>query len=338
MAKIKWGIIGLGWFGEYHGDALAGLPNAEVYALCTRTESRLKELGAKFGAKKLYTDYNEMLADPELDVVSVTTMWDQHAEPTLAAIKAGQTRLPRESRWPPPWRTAGRSSTRRRRPTSTSWSATSSASTRATGPRKREIAAGKIGKIVSIYARRNVPVSIGAAVLPKIGPIIGDGVHDTDIMLWYTGARIETAYAQTLNVHGHKYPDLGWTTYRFDSGAIGVCENVWCMPDNKGYFPDERMEIIGTEGGIYLQETYPSLQVVDTKGSYTPDPTYWPEIRPGVRGGALAEELNYFLNCVINGTPPSVITPEESMAAVVACLAAEKSAATGQVVKVAEML
>ncbi len=157
-------------------------------------------------------------------------------------------------------------------------------------------------------------------------------------MLWYTGAKIETAYAQTLNVNGHKYPDLGWTTYRFDSGAIGVCENVWCMPDNKGYFPDERMEIIGTEGGIYLQETYPSLQVVDTKSSYTPDPTYWPEIRPGVRGGALAEELNYFLNCVINQTPPTVIKPEESMAAVVACLAAEKSAATGQVVKVAEML
>ena len=68
---------------------------------------------------------------------------------------------------------------------------------------KREIEAGKIGKIVSIYARRNVPVSIGAAVLPKIGPIIGDGVHDTDIMLWYTGAEIVSAYAQSLNVHGH---------------------------------------------------------------------------------------------------------------------------------------
>ena len=54
------------------------------------TESRLQELGAKFGAKKLYTDYNEMLADPELDVVSITTMWDQHTEPTLAALKAGK--------------------------------------------------------------------------------------------------------------------------------------------------------------------------------------------------------------------------------------------------------
>jgi UDP-N-acetylglucosamine 3-dehydrogenase len=74
MAKVKWAIIGPGWFGDYHGDGRAGLPDAEIYALCTRTESRLKELGQKFGARRLYTDYNEMPADPELDVFSVTTL------------------------------------------------------------------------------------------------------------------------------------------------------------------------------------------------------------------------------------------------------------------------
>jgi UDP-N-acetylglucosamine 3-dehydrogenase len=203
---------------------------------------------------------------------------------------------------------------------------------------KREIEAGKIGNIVSMYARRNVPVSVGNSVLEKIGPIIGDGVHDTDIMLWYSGAKITTAYAQSLDVNHHKYPDIGWTMYRFDNGAIGVLENVWCMPDHKGYFPDERMEIIGSKGGVYLQETYPALSVVTTEGSYTPDPTYWPEIRPGVRGGALAEELGYFLKCVQDGTPPAVITPQESMDAVVACLAAERSAATGQIVCLEDML
>lgn len=97
------------------------------------------------------------------------------------------------------------------------------------------------------------------------------------------------------------------------------------------------MEIIGTEGGVYLQETYPSLSVVTKEGAYTPDPTYWPEIRPGVRGGALAEELYYFLNCIVENRPPTMITPEESMAAVVACLAAERSAATGQIVRVQDM-
>ena len=93
MSKVKYGIIGLGWFGEYHGDALAGLPNVELYALCTRTESRLKELGEKFGVKHLYTDYNEMLANPELEAVSVTTMWDQHREPAVAALEAQQGKL-----------------------------------------------------------------------------------------------------------------------------------------------------------------------------------------------------------------------------------------------------
>ena len=90
MTKVKWGIIGLGWFGEWHGAALAGLANVELYALCTRTESRLEDLGERFGVNHLYTDYNEMLADPRLEAVSITTMWDQHASPALAAIKAGK--------------------------------------------------------------------------------------------------------------------------------------------------------------------------------------------------------------------------------------------------------
>ncbi len=335
MKKIKYGIIGLGWFGEFHAEALASLPNIELHSLCTRTESRLQQMGEKFSVTNLYTDYDKMLADPELEAVSITTMWDQHTEPTLPALRAGKHVFLEK----PMASTVGDCR-------AIVDAATSSDSLFMVGhivrfnPRyaavKREIESGKIGKIVSIYARRNVPVSIGTAVLPKIGPIIGDGVHDTDIMLWYTGANIESAYAQTLNVHGHTYPDIGWTMYRFDSGAIGVCENIWCMPDHKGYFPDERMEIIGTEGGVYLQETYPSLQVVGIDGSYTPDPTYWPEIRPGVRGGALAEELGYFLNCIVDGTPPTIITPEESLVAVQACLAAEHSADTGAPVQVAD--
>ena len=333
MTKVKWGIIGLGWFGEWHGAALAGLANVELYALCTRTESRLKDLGERFGVNHLYTDYNEMLADPRLEAVSITTMWDQHAAPALAAIKAGKhvfLEKPMAStvadcraivgaakdadkyfmvghivRFQPRYAAA-----------------------------KREIEAGNIGDVISIYARRNVPVSVGTSVLPKIGPIIGDGIHDTDIMLWYTGARIESAYAQSLNVHGHKYPDVGWTMYRFDSGAIGVCENIWCMPDNRGFFPDERMEVMGTEGAIYIQENYPSLSVVVKDGSYMPDSTYWPEIRPGILGGALADELRYFADSILEDKPPTVITPEESFAATQACLAAEASAASGKVVSV----
>jgi UDP-N-acetylglucosamine 3-dehydrogenase len=332
MNRVKYAVIGLGWFGEKHCEALAGLPSVELYALCTRTASRLKQLADEFGVQRVYTDYNELLANPEVEAVSITTMWDQHTAPALTALKAGKhvfLEKPMAS-------------------TVADCRAIVEAASASDkffmvghicrfNPRyaaaKKEIEAGNVGKIVSIYARRNIPAAVGAQVLNKIGPIIGDGVHDTDLMLWYTGARIETAYAQTVDVRGLKHPDIGWTVYRFDSGAVGVCENVWFLPDKTAFQIDERMEIIGTEGSIHIHETHPNFSVVDKNGWRSPDTTYWPELH-GVRAGALRTELDYFATCISQGKPPTVIRPEESMAAVQACLAAEESAATGKIVRV----
>ena len=330
MKKIKYGVIGLGWFGEKHLEALAGLPHVELHSLCTRSTTRLQEVGQTFGVKNQFTDFNQMLADPELEAVSVVTMWDQHTLPAVAALRAGKhvfLEKPMAS-------------------TVADCDTIVDEAKRAKGffmvghicrfnPRyaaaKQEIAAGKIGKIVSLYARRNLPASVGAQVLPKIGPIIGDGVHDTDLMLWYTGAKIVSAYAQTVSIRKLANPDLGWTMYRFDSGAIGVLEDNWCLPDTTAFQIDERMEIIGTEGSIYIHDTHPNFSICDKTGWHSPDTTYWPSIH-GVRAGALREELSYFVTCVAQGQRPTVITAEESREAVRACLAAEKSAATGQII------
>lgn len=329
--KVKWAVIGLGWFGEKHCEALAGLPNAELFALCTRTKSRLDEVAARFGVKHIYTDYHELVANPEVEAVSITTMWDQHTAPALASIQAGKhvfLEKPMASTMEDCAaivRTAGASDKFFMVGHICRFNPRYAAA-------KREIELGTIGRIVSIYARRNIPAAVGAQVLPKIGPIMGDGVHDTDLMLWYTGASIETAYAQSLNVRGLKYPDLGWTLYRFDSGAIGVCENIWFLPDKTAFQIDERMEIIGTEGSIHIQETHPNFSVVSKDGWHSPDTTYWPELH-GLRAGALRAELDYFLTCVLENKRPTVISPEESLRAVEACLAAEESAATGRVVR-----
>ena len=73
--------------------------------------------------------------------------------------------------------------------------------------------------------------------------------------------------------------------------------------------------------------------IVDKDGSSCPDTTYWPEIH-GRLSGALRDELAYFTNCVATETAPAIISPEESREAVRACLAAEESARTGDVVKI----
>ncbi len=331
MNRVRMGVIGLGWFGVKHCEALAAVPQVELAAVCTRTESRLAEVAATFDVPSTHTDYNQLLADPDIDAVSIVTMWDQHTEPALAALAAGKHVFLEKPM---------ASTTEDCR----AIVAAAGASDRAFmvghicrfNPRfaaaKQEIDEGKIGRIVSMYARRNIPAAVTTEILEKIGPIIGDGVHDTDLMLWYSGDRIVSAYAQSLSWRNKTHPDLGWTMFRFASGAIGVLENVWCLPDRTPFQIDERLEIIGTEGSIHVQETHPNFSIVDADGWRSPDTTYWPTHFGRLRG-ALVDELAYFATCVQEGRKPDVITPEESLAAVEACLAAEQSAATGEVVQ-----
>jgi UDP-N-acetylglucosamine 3-dehydrogenase len=330
MNKVKYGVIGLGWFGEKHLEALSAIPNVELHSLCTRNPQRLAEVAAMSGATRTFTDYHAMLADPELEAVSIVTMWDQHAAPAIAALEAGKhvfLEKPMAS-------------------TVADCDAIVAAADAAKGsfmtghicrfnPRyaaaKEAIAAGRIGKIISMYARRNLPAWVGATVLDKIGPIIGDCVHDTDLMFWFSGSRAVTAYAQTVRVRSHTHPDLGQVMYRLESGASCILEAVWCLPDTTPFQIDERLEVVGTGGTISIHDTHPNLMIVDKDGARCPDTTYWPTIHGQLRG-ALRDELSYFVNCVATGKKPDVITPEESREAVRACLAAEESAATGKVV------
>src|SRR5262245_1437907 len=90
MRQLRVGVIGLGWFGEKHCEVIAGLPEATLAAVCTRRPERLKEVQSRFSVAKAFTDYGQMLSDPEIDVVSVVTMWDQHVGPAVAALKAGK--------------------------------------------------------------------------------------------------------------------------------------------------------------------------------------------------------------------------------------------------------
>jgi predicted dehydrogenase len=165
-------------------------------------------------------------------------------------------------------------------------------------------------------------------VLDKISPIAGDGVHDTDLMLWLTQSSICSVYAMSRNIHNHKNPDLGWVMYEFKSGAIGVLESIWMLPENTPFKIDARMEIIGTDGAIYVNAGNSGVQINDSNGFSQPDTMYWPEVY-GRRLGALYTELSYFINCVRNDLPITVITPTESLAAVEAVMTAEKSCVTG---------
>jgi UDP-N-acetylglucosamine 3-dehydrogenase len=331
MDTLRVAVIGVGWFGEIHCNTISAIPGVELAALCELNETRLEEVADKYGVMQTYTDYRELLSDPEIDAVHVVTAGHHHAEPAIAVLEAGKHLFLEKPM----------------AATLEDCQRICEAAKKAAGilmighvcrfnPRcvaaKREIEAGKIGKVVALNARRNIPAAWGAELLKKTGPIADTGIHDTDLMLWFTGARAVSAYAQTTRVRELEYPDIAHVMYRFDNGASAIYESAWTMPESAPFVIDESMSIIGTDGFVHIQDTFPNLGVCSPQGFEGPDTTYWPELH-GITGGALREELMYFARCVAEGRRPDIITPEEAMEAVRTILAAEQSAATGTVVR-----
>jgi predicted dehydrogenase len=198
---------------------------------------------------------------------------------------------------------------------------------------KEEIDAGQIGQILTMHARRNLAKWITESHLHKISALFGDGVHDLDLMFWYSGAKPKTVYAQSLNTRPHlPNDDLGWAMFRLDSGAVAVIENVWCLPENVPFAIHAQMEVVGTEGAIYIDNSGNHYTVLTKKGLSYPQSTYWPKVH-GMRRGYLKEEFDYFLKCIAAGEQPRVITPQESRAVVHAMKMAELSAKENRVVE-----
>ncbi|MEN8681342.1 MAG: Gfo/Idh/MocA family oxidoreductase [Akkermansiaceae bacterium] len=82
-------IVGLG-FGAEFIPIYQRHPNANMAAICQRTESSLNEIGDKYGIEKRYTSYEELLKDSEIDAVHINSPIPNHAEQTIAALKAGK--------------------------------------------------------------------------------------------------------------------------------------------------------------------------------------------------------------------------------------------------------
>jgi predicted dehydrogenase len=277
MRTLGYGVIGLGFFGEKHAEVAANLPGVELRAVCTRSDQRRREIKERLRVPRDYRDYHELLADPEIEAVSVATHVDDHAEPAIAALRAGKHVLLEK----PMARTVA------------DCDRIIAAAREADrilmvghicrfNPRyalaQERARKGELGRIVSMYARRNIPAARSKTVLEKIGPLLGDGFHDTDLMLWLSGARIVSVYAQTLSVRGLPHPDLGWAMYRFDSGAIGVIEDVWLLPEGTPFRIHEQLEVIGTEGALYIQGSDLNLTVQTRQGLDCPDTLYWPVV------------------------------------------------------------
>ncbi len=88
MAKVRVGLIGVGGMGGCHFYNYDKIPNAELVAVCDVRENVAKE---KVGDKniKIYTDYNKMIKNEELDMIDICTPSFLHADMAVKLLKKG---------------------------------------------------------------------------------------------------------------------------------------------------------------------------------------------------------------------------------------------------------
>ena len=87
--KINVAVVGLG-FGAEFIPIYQRHPDANMYAICQRNKEKLNQVGDEFNIEVRYTDFDELLKDPNIDAVHINTPIPNHGEQSIKALKAGK--------------------------------------------------------------------------------------------------------------------------------------------------------------------------------------------------------------------------------------------------------
>jgi predicted dehydrogenase len=82
--------MGAGAVSSHFAASLQLVPNARIQAVSSRSEARASSFARSYGAVSCYTDYADMLADPDVDIVYIATPTALHAAHAVEALEAGK--------------------------------------------------------------------------------------------------------------------------------------------------------------------------------------------------------------------------------------------------------
>lgn len=90
MKELHAAVIGCGLISKNHLKALKNVKQASCAAVCDIEREKAEKAAEQYGIAKIYTDYHEMLADPDIDVVHICTPHFLHAQMAVDALRAGK--------------------------------------------------------------------------------------------------------------------------------------------------------------------------------------------------------------------------------------------------------
>jgi predicted dehydrogenase len=331
--KVNVGVIGVGWFGEFHARLYSQLPGANLVGVCDTDIERAQEVADRLGTK-VYANADELLSERSIAAVSICTSDQYHLEPTLAACRAGKHIL-------------------LEKPMALSVEECDQmiAASEETGVKlmiahilrfsQRYVAAreliqsGEIGAVRHFYGRRNNPRRAARRLGARCGYhtiVFHNAVHDIDIMNWFADSEVVEAHAMfqsgEMEAEGYPMSDTVLSMLKFRNGAGAIMENCWVYPDSYPTLVDAVTEVTGTHGKLVLDFRNKGAISYSESGVGYFENTYWPEIY-GLVAGDLHQELEHFLHCVVADLPVPV-SGEDGRKAVAAAVAIVASLESGR--------
>ncbi len=354
MKKLKIGIIGVGGIANgKHMPSLSKIKEVEMVAFCDIIEERAIEGAKKYGTPdaKVFTDYRDLLAMEEIDVVHVLTPNSSHSPITVAALEAGKhvmcekpmAKNSEEARaMLEAAKRTGKKLTigyqNRFRPDSLYL--------------KKVCDAGDLGEVYfakALAIRRRAVPTWGVFLDEEKqggGPLIDIGTHALDLTLWMmNNYEPEMVVGTTYHKLGSKenaanawgpwdpkkftVEDSAFGFIRFKNGATVVLESSWAL--NSLQVGEAITVLCGTEAGADMLD---GLRINGERFSklYTNKPELGAggvDFYDGDEISAADLEARMWIDNVLNDTDP-LTKPEQALVVTEILEAIYKSAATGQ--------
>lgn len=317
MSKIRFGIIGIGNMGRMHLTSLQRNPGAEVIALCSRTESKVRAMQKEFGIPNGYTSVDEMLQNPDIDAVVIATGADAHKDACLKACRAKKHIFCEK----PLAKTPEDCYEIERAVAENDTKCFTVGFMRRFDPSyaeaKQKIRDGAIGMPILFKGVSLDPASVLDAHLEGVKKgiyvpwFIEMGSHDTDLARWFLEADPKECFATgdayvCKGLAEYDDYDNGFSLTKFDNGTtayIQVGRTATCS--------HVESEIVGTKGTLRVN----SVPRKNYLSSFTAE-GYVEECQESFLarwGDAFYNEIANFVDCVQTGRKPEVTAHDGTM-------------------------
>lgn len=330
MSKtLKVGVIGVGGIARTHMPGWAQSELTEVVAAADISQEIVEAFGQTHQISRTTTDSNDLINDPDIDIIDICTPNMYHEPLAVAALEAGKHVLCEKPLAPTPEAVRRMIAARDKagKLLMTAQHQRFHANSKAL---KAEIQTGALGDIYHArsWMLRRAAYPGRASFVQKRhsggGPCIDIGVHVLDLTLWLMGnpkpvtvsGVTQTKLARNqdaFTIWGGFPPPEGWDVeefatgfVRFDTGATLVLEVSWLLHhDTPG--EDRQIWLYGTEGGAHLPkcEIYQTNRLTKQLYNRTLQLT-----KDQVEPHAL--QCIEFAQAIVNGAPAPVL-PEQSL-------------------------